>query len=154
MTCKVLSRFRDWRLSRPITCWWWAIKERVGIYYGVFQIQFHLLLSNWILSCVYMNLDASFIVHWPLLFVQISLFGWIWYCAKGIPLISSLILSSSGMVKDFRFHAPTWCMNSTLIYILPWIMGPQYDTWEVLLVSNYHAIHLKGVHLLLTISYL
>ena len=107
MTCKVLSRFRQQRHSGPITCWW-EIKKHVGnllwvhfhikiwIFYGhgVFHIQFHRILSNWIPSCVYINLDASFTMHWPLLFGQISLSGWIWYCTKGIPLISSLISSS------------------------------------------------------------
>ena len=81
MTCKVLSRFRHRRHSEPIPCWWWAIKERVGnllwVHFhikiwifcgrGVFQIQFHLLLSKWIISCMYMKLDASFTVHWPLI---------------------------------------------------------------------------------------
>ena len=46
---------------------------------GGFHIQFHQILSNWIPSCVYMNLDASFIVHWPLLFVvyaPLSHYGW------------------------------------------------------------------------------
>ena len=56
-------------------------------------------LSNWIPSYVYMNLDVSFTVQWPLLFGQINLSSWIWYCAKGILLISSmnstLILSSA-----------------------------------------------------------
>ena len=37
--------------------------------HGVFHIQFHRLLSNWIISCVYMDLDASFTMHWPLPFV-------------------------------------------------------------------------------------
>ena len=46
---------------------------------GGFLIQFHQILSNWIPSCEYMNLDASFIVHWPLLFVvyaPLSHYGW------------------------------------------------------------------------------
>ena len=56
-------------------------------------------LSNWIPSYVYMNLDVSFTVQWPLLFGQINLSSWIWYCPKGILLISAmnstLILSSA-----------------------------------------------------------
>ena len=106
--------------------------------HGVFHSQFHWLLSIWIPSCVYMNLDASFTLHCPLLFGQISLLGWIWYCAKGILLISFLISSCSGMVKDFRFHAPPWCTKSMLISSSAWDEGPSIWYLRGPPVSNFH----------------
>ena len=80
--------------------------------YGVF----HRILSNWIPSCVYMNLDPYFMVHWSLLSVL--------FCSL-VSLVSLVLLWVHFHIKIWFFFLWKWgfpySIPSTFIKLNPFM---------------------------------